>query len=354
MLKSFRYLLFPFSIVYGLIIWIRNALFDKKILKSATFNFPLICVGNLAIGGTGKTPMTEFIVNALKSNYKIATLSRGYKRRTKGFFIAIDGTTAIEIGDEPMQFHQKFPDIVVAVGEERLFAIPQILYQKPETQVIVLDDAFQHRRVVAGLNIILTEYNNLFTRDFLFPTGDLRDIKSSYKRAEIIIVTKCKNDLTENERSKIIQEINPQNGQKVYFSALKYDAPYHLFTKKTEILDRSKDVLLLCGIANPEPLKMHLTKHVHYYEMTKYADHHIFTSSDLKEIKRQFEKIQSAHKIIITTEKDAVRLEKFKNELIDYPIYVLPIQHEILFNENDDFIHQMTSFIAKYPLLPPV
>jgi len=335
--------------VYGIIIWVRNALFDKKILKSASFNFPLICVGNLAIGGTGKTPMTEFIVNALKSKYKIATLSRGYKRRTKGFFIAIDGTTAIEIGDEPMQFHQKFPDIVVAVGEERLFAIPQILYQKPETQVIVLDDAFQHRRVVAGLNIILTEYNNLFTRDFLFPTGDLRDIKSSYKRAEIIIVTKCKNDLTEKERTKIIQEINPQNGQKVYFSTLKYDTPYHLFTKKQETLDRHKDVLLICGIANPTPLKMHLTKHVHYYEMTKYADHHIFTSSDLKEIKRQFDKIQSEQKIIITTEKDAVRLEKFKSELIDFPIYVLPIQHEILFNENDDFINKLTSFIQKYP-----
>jgi len=341
--------LFPFSIAYGLIIWVRNALFDKNILKSATFNFPLICVGNLAIGGTGKTPMTEFIVNALKSNYKIATLSRGYKRRTKGFFIAVEGTTAIEIGDEPMQFHQKFPDIVVAVGEERLFAIPQILYQKPETQVIVLDDAFQHRRVAAGLNIILTECNNLFTRDFLFPTGDLRDIKSSYKRADIIIVTKCKNDLTENERAKIIKEINPQNGQKVYFSALKYDAPYHLFTKEITILDRSKDVLLICGIANPTPLKTHLTNKVHYYEMTKYADHHIFTSTDLKEILRQFEKIQSEQKIIITTEKDAVRLEKFKNELIDFPIYVLPIQHEILFNENDDFINKLTSFIEKYP-----
>jgi tetraacyldisaccharide 4'-kinase len=173
----------------------------------------------------------------------------------------------------------------VAVGEERLFAIPQILYQKPETQVIVLDDAFQHRRVTAGLNIILTEYNNLFTRDFLFPTGDLRDIKSSYKRAEIIIVTKCKNDLSEKERTKIIQEINPQNGQKIYFSTLKYDTPYHLFTKKQETLDRSKDVLLICGIANPQPLKMHLMNHVHYYQMTKFADHHIFTSTDLKEIK---------------------------------------------------------------------
>jgi tetraacyldisaccharide 4'-kinase len=335
--------------LYGIIIWVRNALFDKKIFKSASFNFPLICVGNLAIGGTGKTPMTEFIVNALKTKYKIATLSRGYKRRTKGFFIAIEGTTALEIGDEPMQFHQKFPEIVVAVGEERLFAIPQILYQKPETQVIVLDDAFQHRRVTAGLNIILTECNNLFTRDFLFPSGDLRDIRSSYKRAVIIIVTKCKNDLTEKEREKIIQEINPQNGQKVYFSTLKYDTPYHLFTKEITTLDRSKDVLLICGIANPEPLKMYLMNHVHYYEMTKYADHHIFTSTDLKEIMRQFEKIKSEQKIIITTEKDSVRLEKFKNELIEFPIYVLPIQHEILFNENDDFINKLTSFIEKYP-----
>jgi tetraacyldisaccharide 4'-kinase len=177
------------------ILFLINKLFDWKILKSATFNFPIICIGNLAIGGTGKTPMTEYLIEQLKIDYKISTLSRGYKRRTRGFAIANENTTAIEIGDEPMQFHQKFPDVLVAVGEERLFAIPQILHQKPETEVIILDDAFQHRRVNAGLNIVLTERSNLYTRDFIFPAGDLRDVRSSIERANIIVVTKCSENI---------------------------------------------------------------------------------------------------------------------------------------------------------------
>jgi len=186
LLKSFRYLSLPLSFLYGIIIWCRNWLFDKKIFKSASFNFPIICVGNLAVGGTGKTPMTEYIVSLLQHQYKVATLSRGYKRKTKGFAIANETTTAIEIGDEPMQFHQNFPNITVAVGEERLVAIPQLLHQRPETEVIILDDAFQHRQVNAGLNIILTDFKNLYTRDFMLPAGDLRDVRVSSKRAQCI------------------------------------------------------------------------------------------------------------------------------------------------------------------------
>ncbi|MEO7045012.1 MAG: tetraacyldisaccharide 4'-kinase, partial [Ferruginibacter sp.] len=164
MLKSFRYLLFPISLIYGAAVWLRNWFYDKNIFKSSSFNFPLICVGNLAVGGTGKTPMTEYLVELLDDKYVTATLSRGYKRKTKGFAIAGDGTTALDIGDEPMQFHQKFPNLTVAVGEERLVAIPQLLQQKPTTQVIILDDAFQHLSVKAGLNLLLTEYKNLYTR----------------------------------------------------------------------------------------------------------------------------------------------------------------------------------------------
>lgn len=209
MLKSFRYLLFPFSMIYESVIWIRNKLFDKKILRSAKFNFPLICVGNLALGGTGKTPMVEYLVRMLKDRYEVATLSRGYKRKTKGFAIANEHATAVDIGDEPMQIHIKFPDVTVAVAEERVIGIPQLLYEKPRTQLIVLDDAFQHREVEAGMNILLTDYNNLYTRDILLPAGDLRDIKSSSKRADIIIVTKCKASLEENEKDKIVRELKP-------------------------------------------------------------------------------------------------------------------------------------------------
>lgn len=169
MLKSFRYLLFPLSLIYGAIIWVRNFLFDKKIFKSAKFNFPIICVGNLAVGGTGKTPMTEYLIEMLQPNYATATLSRGYKRKTTGFAIANATTTALEIGDEPMQFHEKYPAVTVAVGEERFEAIPQILHARPATKVIILDDAFQHRSVIAGLNIILTEFKNLYSRDLMMP-----------------------------------------------------------------------------------------------------------------------------------------------------------------------------------------
>lgn len=215
-LRSFRILLLPFALVYWAVIAFRNWLFDKNILKTAEFGLPLINVGNLSVGGTGKSPMVEYLLVLLKDQFKVATLSRGYKRKTKGYALADDDTTALEIGDEPMQFHLKFPDVPIAVGEQRIEAIPQLLHDKPETQAIILDDAFQHRSIKAGLNILLTDYNNLFTRDFYLPSGDLRDLKSSYKRAEIIVVTKCKPDLSEEEKKKLVKEIAPLPQQHIF------------------------------------------------------------------------------------------------------------------------------------------
>ena len=348
LLKSFRYLLLPISWIYGAIIWLRNKLYDKNILKSSAFNFPIICVGNLAAGGTGKTPITEYLVRLLKNDFKTATLSRGYKRKTEGFAIADKDSTALEIGDEPMQFHQKFPDIAVAVGEERIVAIPQLLHERPETEVIILDDAFQHRQVRAGLNIILTEFANLYTRDFILPAGDLRDVRSSSKRADIIIVTKCSADLTETEKNAVISEIKPLATQSVYFTTIVYNKPYHLFTKEEIDIKHDYGILLVCGIANPRPLKEHLTTHADTYDMLRYADHHIFHSNDLKDIKQQFEKISSDKKLVLTTGKDAVRLEKFVNELKDFPIYVVPIQHEFLFNEAGNFAASINSYVKSF------
>lgn len=348
MLKSFRFVLFPFSILYGFIIWIRNKLYDKNIFHSASFNFPIISVGNLSVGGTGKTPMVEYLVRLLKDEYKVATMSRGYKRKTKGFAIANENTTAIDIGDEPMQFYKKFPDITVAVAEERLVSIPQLLYEKPDTRVIILDDAFQHRQVKAGLNIILTEYRDLFTRDFILPAGNLRDLKSSYKRADIIIVTKCKSHLTEEERDKIVKEIKPLAHQKIFFTKIEYGSPYHLFTKEEKFLTPDTDILLVCGIANPKPIKEILNTYVATYDMIRYRDHHIFTTDDLKDIIDQFEKLDDGNKIILTTEKDGVRLAKFENELIDLPVYVFPIRHKILFGEEELFHEKVISFIETY------
>jgi len=202
-LKSFRILFLPFAIIYWLVLWVRNFLYNKNIFRSSSFGLPVICVGNLSVGGTGKSPMVEFLVERLKGRFRIATLSRGYKRKTRGYALANEHSTALDIGDEPMLFHLKFPGVPVAVGEERLVAIPQLLHDKPDLKAIILDDAFQHRAINAGLNILLTDFNNLFTRDFYLPTGDLRDLKSAYKRAHIIVVTKCKPELTDDEADKI-------------------------------------------------------------------------------------------------------------------------------------------------------
>ncbi len=347
-LKSFRILLFPFSLLYWLGIAVRNYLYDKQILKSSSFGLPLICVGNLSVGGTGKSPMVEYLIRMLEQQYHIATLSRGYKRKTKGYALAGPDTTALEIGDEPMQFHQKFPDLPVAVGEERMVAIPQLLHDRPQTELIILDDAFQHRAVKAGLNILLTEYSNLFTRDFYLPTGDLRDLKSSYKRAQIIIVTKCKNGISEIEKEKIIKEIRPVDGQLIFFTGFEYGDPYHFTTRETAPLQSETDVLLVTGIANPRPLKMMLEEKHKTYQMLQFPDHHIFSIDDWKEIIRKFGEIKTKDKIILTTEKDAVRLDKFRQEASGIPIYILPVRHKFLFNEAAVFEKTMLQFIQQF------
>ncbi|MBK8298982.1 MAG: tetraacyldisaccharide 4'-kinase [Chitinophagaceae bacterium] len=351
-LKSFRILLLPFALLYWLGISVRNWLYNKNILKSATFGFPLICIGNLSVGGTGKSPMVEYLVTRLKDKFRVATLSRGYKRKTKGYALANENTTALEIGDEPMQFHLKFPGVPVAVGEERLVAIPQLLHDKPDTQAIILDDAFQHRSIKAGLNIILTDYNNLFTRDFYLPTGDLRDLKSSYKRSEIIVVTKCKTDLTEVEKQKIIKEISPLPDQQIFFTAIEYGLIYHISNKREIELDNKTDVLLVTGIANPRPLKKMLEAHSNSYYMLQYSDHHIFTIDDLNDIKKRFENIETENKIILTTEKDAVRLSKFSNEVTELPLYVIPVRHRFLFEEGSKFDALVMDFIHNFKQRP--
>jgi tetraacyldisaccharide 4'-kinase len=347
-LRSFRILLLPFALVYWFIIWLRNKLYDNKILHSTTFGLPLISVGNLSAGGTGKSPMVEYLVELLKDKYRIATLSRGYKRKTTGYALAGENSTALEIGDEPMQFHVKYPDLAVAVGEERISAIPQLLHDRPEIQAIILDDAFQHRAIKAGLDILLTDHDNLFVHDFYLPTGDLRDLKSSYKRAEIIVVTKCKPDLSEGERKRITGQINPLPDQEIYFTAIEYGQCYHLVTKKRIELKSTTEVLLITGIANPVPLKKLLEKYSKTYHMIQYSDHHIFTIDDLHDIQNRYNAIESTEKIILTTEKDAVRLVKFGAELETMPVYVIPIRHHFLFDEGEKFNTQVETFIKNF------
>jgi len=347
-LKSFRILLLPFALLYAMIIAIRNWMYDKNVLKSASFSFPLICVGNLAVGGTGKSPMVEYLICLLKEYYKVATLSRGYKRKTKGYALANRSSTALEIGDEPMQFYLKFPDIPIAVGEERLVAIPQLLHDKPGTDVIILDDAFQHRSVKAGLNILLTECKNLFTRDFYLPTGDLRDLKSQYKRADIIVVTKCDPAISLNEKEKITAEMRLLPKQSIYFAAFKYGEIYHILNKTRFELKEDTQVLLVTGIANPEPLKEWIEANSYSYHLLQYADHHIFNIDDLKEIRKKFATINTNNKIVLTTEKDAVRLVKFNSAMDNLPLYVVPVEHSFLFDQKQQFDQQVVDFVQRF------
>lgn len=348
LLKPLRILLFPLSLIYLLIIIVRNRLYDKGVLKSACFNLPLICVGNIAAGGTGKSPMTEYLVRELKTHFRIATLSRGYKRKTSGYAIAGENSTALEIGDEPMQFHLKFPDVPIAVGEERIEAIPQLLHDRPDTQAIILDDAFQHRSVKAGMNIVLTDCSNLYTRDWYLPTGDLRDEKQSVGRAEIIIVTKCKPGLTMAEKEAVTAELGPLQQQAVFFTSIRYGQPYHIITKKTAQVSGAIEVLLVTGIANPGPLKSLLQEKSGAYYQMAYNDHHIFTIDDLKDIQKRFAAIATPAKIILTTEKDAVRLVKFAQELAAMPMYVVPIELEFLFNDAPRFNGLIGTFIKDF------
>ena len=245
-----KILLAPFSLLYGLGVSIRDFLCRKGLLKGIEFNLPVIAVGNLSVGGAGKTPHIEYMIRLLKDYLEIATLSRGYKRKTKGFLTVHPRMTAEQVGDEPLQFKRKFPDVLVTVAESRTFAIPKIVMDRPEMQVVLLDDAFQHRSIKPGLNILLTEFSHPFTRDFLLPSGRLREWRSAYERADIIIVSKCPKEVSEEEKQVLIKEIKPFPNQKIYFSFYDYYQPYYIFNPKyTAILQPDVDVLLICALA---------------------------------------------------------------------------------------------------------
>jgi len=348
-LKSFRVLLLPFALIYGWIIFIRNWMYTKQYLKSTSFNVPLICIGNLSMGGTGKSPMVEHLLSILSEEYKIATLSRGYKRKTKGYALANEASTALEIGDEPMQFHLKFPGVAVSVGERRIEAMAQLFQDVPKVEAIILDDAFQHREINAGFNILLTEYNNLFCDDFFIPTGDLRDDRKSAERADVIIVTKCPASLTLEEKDEITEKIDPALHQRLFFTTIAYGTPYHIYNPADQwILTLRDEVLLVCGIANPLPLKNYLHENTNTYYQLSYNDHHIFSIEDLQEIKEKLDQIQSKSKLILTTEKDAVRLVKYTEELNALPLYVLPIKPKFLFEAENIFNELVKNYVAQF------
>ena len=334
MVKLLRYILFPFSLLYGLIVSFRNLLFDKKILKSSEFDVKTIQVGNLSAGGTGKTPHVEYLIRLLKEDFNTATLSRGYGRKKTGYQKADETSTAQDIGDEPLQFYSKFNDISVHVDAKRVNGIINIMSQAEVPDLIIMDDAFQHRAIKAGFSILLSDYNSLFYKDFMLPTGNLREFARGKRRADVIVVTKCPIQLTEIIQTEIENKICPAISQKLFFSRIKYGKLRSIWDKnELELKDLDK-ILLITGIANPKPLLNYLDEKNKEISHIKFPDHHSFTDKNIQNIITTFENIQSGNKFIITTEKDAMRLKSFK-ELEKYPIYYLCIEIEIINKKNE-------------------
>jgi len=314
LMKLVRFLLFPFAILYDVITTIRNFLFDKGVLKATSFKIPVITVGNLSVGGTGKTPQIEYLARLLKTPQQIAILSRGYGRKSKGFIQIKPNDDCIKVGDEPLQYAKKFTDVIVAVDENRAHGITTLLSLKNPPKVVLLDDAYQHRKVKASTTILLTKYNDLYVDDFLLPTGNLRESRRGAKRADVIIVTKCSLDLKEATQQKITQKLNPKSYQKVFFTGISY-ANRLKGAKDILVKDLKKyEVLLLTGIANPKPLTQFLEEKNITFKHLAFPDHHYFTEKDIRKINDTFNTIITNHKIILTTEKDFVRLsDKIEN-----------------------------------------
>lgn len=316
-----RKILFPFAILYGFITGIRNFLFDKGILKSYFFDTPIIAVGNLSVGGTGKTPQIEYLIRLLSPKYKVATLSRGYKRKSEGFVLADSNSNAEIIGDEPFQVYKKFSVIQVAVDANRKNGIEQLLSQTIKPEVILLDDAFQHRKVKAGFYILLTSYGDLYSDDFMLPTGNLRESRSGAKRANLIIVTKCPATLSLDEQNKIKAKLNLDLNQELYFSYINYDDSIYSENESVVVSEiKNSEKLLLAGIAKPEPFFEHLKSKNE--ECLTFSDHHHFSEKDILEIENK-----ANNKIIITTEKDFVRL---KGSLSKEQLFYLPIRSSFI------------------------
>lgn len=343
-MKFLRLLLFPFSVLYGCITLIRNFLFDVGILKSYTFEIPIIAVGNLSVGGTGKTPQIEYLIRLLSNNYKIATLSRGYKRQSKGFILANENASAITLGDEPFQFYLKFPSIQVAVDAERKNGIEQLLSQKVKPQIILLDDAFQHRKVKAGFYILLTSYDDLFFDDFMLPTGNLRESSNGVNRANLIVVTKCPKDLPEIKvekiKKKIMRFLVPRNDKipAIFFSTIDYEEKIYSDSKSLDVNEiLEKDKLLIAGIAKPKPFFDYLSGGKS--QTITFPDHHQFSEEDIINIKNQ-----SENKMIITTEKDYVRL---KDSFKENEIFYLPIKTSFVESSNK-FDELVLNYVKKH------
>ena len=357
MKKKMRYILFlPFSILYGIGTSVRNWLYDKGFISIKEKPVSLISVGNLTTGGTGKTPHVEFILSELQTLFRVAMLSRGYKRKTKGFILANTSSDAHQIGDEPFQVYQKFRNVPVAVCENRSDGIDKLLQLFPKLDAVILDDAFQHRKIRAGLSVLLTDYKRLHTRDHILPGGNLRESSRGCKRADIIIVTKCPLDIKPIDMRVIEHEVRPTIFHEVFFSAYEYDEPLPLFIRYADehwlfrkIKKREAGILLITGIVSPKMIHEHLSQYTTDIQNINFNDHHDFTKKDIIMIEKKFNEIKNPEKLILVTEKDGARLIKNKNisNSLKYHIFVLPIRVKILNNKETTLIKKITDYVGE-------
>ena len=328
-----RILLFPFSWLYYLITQIRNELYNRGLKPSVKFDLPVICVGNLTVGGTGKTPMIEHLIRRLQADYKVATLSRGYGRKTTGIRIAGPSEDASTLGDEPFQFYTKFGDKVpVAVGEERALAIPTILQECTDTQIILLDDGFQHRKVTPTFSILLIDYHRPFYDDFLLPPGRLRESRWSASRADLIVVTKCPANITEDKMIRVEKSIRQYAEKPVFFTSIRYGIPMPFANTVTTL---TKEIILITGIANSKPLELYANENFKVLRHLAFKDHHNYSEQDIGELVDLRDSHPQAS--FLTTEKDKVKLDipKFQPILTGLPLFFVPIEVDFVKDGKD-------------------
>jgi tetraacyldisaccharide 4'-kinase len=337
-----RLIFFPFSIIYGGIIAIRNFLFRKNIRRSVKFDVPIVCVGNLSTGGTGKTPHTELLIEKLSNVYEIGVLSRGYKRLTKGFVRADSNSSWEDVGDEPLQYFFKYENKVsVQVDEERIRGVIHTIGDLPKTELILLDDAYQHRSLIAGFNILLTDFKKPFFKDFILPVGNLREFRSGKNRADYIVVTKCPDLLSNDIKKEYINKIAPNSHQKVFFSSIEYKGIFNL--DGVEISKLPENILLVTGIANPSPIKEKL-KDLNVVHL-EYPDHYRFKDRDIKKITDLFGTFAVGNKIILTTVKDLMRLKIFKNFCEEYKEEIHYLDISIRIEDENEFIDGIKKYV---------
>jgi tetraacyldisaccharide 4'-kinase len=352
MVKIFLY---PLSWLYGFAVYFRNQMYDLNLLKSKEFDVPIISIGNITVGGTGKTPHVEYLVNLLSNKFNVATLSRGYKRKTAGFRLVETSSTADEVGDEPLQIKNKFPNVTVSVSENRVIGAENLLSLKNEIipDVVLLDDAFQHRKISPGINILLIDYTRQIKNDSLLPVGRLRERVVQMRRANLIIFTKCPNEITPIMRRILMKDVDLKPYQKLFFTTLCYQKLEPVFDGKemdSNFYDNKLfSMLIVTGIAAPKPVHDYLKQFSKQIEILVFPDHHNYSNDNILSITQKFESINSANKIIVTTEKDAMRLKNIDeiSDEIKAALYYLPVKVKFLDDEGKEFNNKILNYVGE-------